>query len=49
MGNTAEEEVATGVTASVRGTEVRGIGVYIEYHVGSMILYFCIGMSGHVD
>jgi hypothetical protein len=45
--STANKEVATGVTASIRGTEVRGIGVHIEYHVGSMILYFCIRMSGH--
>ena len=45
---TAKEAVATGATASARGTEVRGIGVHIEYHVGSAILYFGIGMSGHV-
>ncbi len=45
---TAEEEVATSATLHVRCTEIRGIGVHIEYHVGSAILYFGIGMSGHV-
>ncbi len=48
MRGTAEEEVATGTTARVRSTEVQGIGVHIEYHVGSGIEYFCIGMSGCV-
>ncbi len=47
-GNIAKEEVATSLTASVRGTDVRDIGVHIEHHVTSRILYFCIGMSGHV-
>ncbi len=46
--NTAKEGVATGATASIRGTEVRGVGVYIDYHVTSTISYFCIRMSGHV-
>ncbi len=45
---TAKEEVATGTTLHVRCTEVQGIGVHIEYHVGSAILYFGTGMSGHV-
>jgi hypothetical protein len=38
-GNTAKEKVTTGtgMTSSVRGTEVRGIRVYIEYHVRSAI------------
>ena len=48
MGNTAKEEEVTDSTASLRGTEVRGIGMHIEHHVRSMILYICIGMSGHV-
>jgi hypothetical protein len=30
MASTAKEEVATGLTASVRGTEVKGIRVHIE-------------------
>jgi hypothetical protein len=42
-GNTAMEEVATGATASVRCTEVSGIGVYIENHVGNTILYSALG------
>jgi hypothetical protein len=46
--STAKEEVATNATSSVRGTEVQGIRVHIDYHVGSAILHFCIGMSGHV-
>ncbi len=41
--STAKEEVATGATASVRGTEVQGIGVHIEYHVRSAISYFGLG------
>ncbi len=48
MRGTAEEEVATCATSRIRCTEIRGIRVHIEYHVGSVILYFCIGMSGHV-
>ncbi len=44
---TAKEEVATGATAHIRCTEVQGIGVHIEYHGGSAIAYFGIGMSGH--
>jgi hypothetical protein len=32
-GNTAMEEVATCLTASFRGTEVRGIRMHIEHHV----------------
>ncbi len=46
--STAKEEVATGVTASVRGTEVQGIEVHIEYLVRSAILYLCIWMNDHV-
>ena len=45
---TAEEEVATCATSHLGCTEIRGIGVHIEYHVGSAIAYFGIGMSGHV-
>jgi hypothetical protein len=30
------------------GALVQGIGVYIEYHVGSATSYFCIGVRGHV-
>jgi hypothetical protein len=48
MENTADKEVAIGTTSSVRGTEVRGIGVYIEHHVRSGISFFYIGMIGHV-
>ncbi len=48
MRSTAEEEVATCATSRIRCTEIQGIGVYIEYHDGSTILYFDIGMSGHV-
>ena len=44
---TAKEEVATGATLRVRCTEIRGIRVHIEYHVGRVISYFGIGMSGH--
>ena len=46
---TAKEEVDTCATLRIRCTEIRGIGVHIEYHVRSTISYFCIGMSGHVD
>jgi hypothetical protein len=42
------EEVANCAISRVRCTKIRGIGVHIEYHVGSAILYFGIGMSGHV-
>jgi hypothetical protein len=44
--STVKEEVATGVTVRIRGTEAQGIRVHIdiEYHVGSAILYFCIGI-----
>ncbi len=37
MENTAEEEVATCLTASFRGTEVRGIRMHIEHNVRSTI------------
>ncbi len=36
------------MTARLRRTELQSIGVHIEYHVGSAIEYFGIGMSGHV-
>jgi hypothetical protein len=42
------KEVATGATVRARCTEVQGIGVHIEYHVGSVIAYFGIKVSGHV-
>ncbi len=45
---TAKEEVTTSVASRVKCTETQGIGVHIEYHVGSAILHFGIGMSGHV-
>ena len=45
---TAKEEVATGMTLPMRCTEIQGIGGHIDYHVVSGILYFGIGMSGHV-
>ncbi len=45
---TAEEEVATCMTSRIKCTEIQGIRVLIEYHVGSVISYFGIGMSGHV-
>ncbi len=45
---TAKKEVATGTTVRVRCTEVQGIKVHIEYHVGSAKAYFGIEVSGHV-
>ncbi len=41
---TAKEEVATCVTSLIRCTEIQGIGVHIEYHVGSAISYIGIRM-----
>ncbi len=41
MRGTAKEEVATGLTASFRGTEVRCIGMHIEHNVRSTIPNFC--------
>jgi hypothetical protein len=45
---TVKEELVTGATSRVMCTEIRGIGVHIEYHVRSAISYFGIGMGGHV-
>jgi hypothetical protein len=46
--NTTEEEVSSCTTACLGGTEIGGIGVYVEDHVGSSVSDFCIGVCPHV-
>ncbi len=44
----AQEEVATGATASMRGRETLGIGMNIEDHIGGTVANLSIGMCPHV-
>jgi hypothetical protein len=46
--NTTKEEVISCTTLCLGGTEVEGIRVYVEDHVGSSISDFCIGVRPHV-
>jgi hypothetical protein len=46
--NTTKEEISSCTTSCLRGTEIGGIRVYIEDHVGSSVSDFCIGVRPHV-
>ncbi len=46
--NTTKEEIASCMTSCLGGTEIEGIGVYVEDHVGSSVSDFCIGVRLHV-
>jgi hypothetical protein len=46
--NTTKEEIASCMTSCLGGTEIGGIRVYIEDHVGSTVSDFCIRVCSHV-
>ncbi len=46
--NTTKEEVISSMTSCLEGTEVGGIRVYVDDHVGSSMSDFCIGVHPHV-
>ena len=46
--NTKKEEIASCTTSCLGGTEIGGIGVYVDDHVGSSVSNFCIGVCPHV-
>ncbi len=46
--NATKEKVTPCTTLCLGGTEVGGIGVYIQYHVGCSVTYFCIRVCPYV-
>ncbi len=45
---TTKKEIATSMTAGMRGREIRCVGMDIEYHIGCTVLDDGIWMGPHV-